>query len=195
MSKTTHKDAKIRLYDSTATPLYLELDFDVGNFTGPIGTPKTEELLQLDRGKATSDMHYIEGPDNAMMTPVPVSFGYFLQNVVQQTYLIHWLTAMNDGLTQTVNSHTLETTETDSQRDGSNANPAFADSNKSTCEVEWLSDTGGTDFGWKYTGVLFLLDQQTFTEAESDITLTLNGLCYGTITALTEFTSGTSVEA
>jgi len=195
MSKVTQRDAKIRLYDSTASPLYLELDFDLGNFTGPIGTPKTEELLQLDRGKVTSDMHYIEGSDDVMMAPVDISFGYFLQNVIQQTYLIHWLTAMNDGLTQTVNAHTLESTESDTQRDGSNANPAFADSNKSTCDVEWLADTGGTDFGWRYNGVLFLLDQQTFAEAESEVMLTLNGKCYGTITAITAFTAGTSVEA
>jgi len=195
MAKVTQRGAKIRLYDSTSTPIYLELDFDLGNFTGPIGTPKTEELLQLDRGSATSDMHYIEGPDTPMMEPVPVTFGYFLQNVTQQTYLIHWLTAMNDGLSQTVNSKSLESTESDTNRDGTNANPAFADSNKSTCDVEWLSDTGGTDFGWRYNGVLFLLDQQTFAEAESDITLSLNGMCYGTITALTGFTEGTSAEA
>ncbi|GAG82253.1 unnamed protein product [marine sediment metagenome] len=185
MAKGTQRDAKIRLYDSSSTAWYLELDFDVGNFTGPIGTPKTEEILQLDRGKATSDMHYTEGPDDPMMAPIPISFGYFLQNVVQQTYLVHWITAMNDGLSQTVNSQTLESTHADSNRDGSNANPAFADSNKSTCDVLWLSDTGGVDFGWRYNGVLFLIDQQTFAEADSDITLTLNGLCYGTISAIT----------
>ena len=194
MAKTTMKDAKIRLYDSTDPAFYLELDFDVGNFTGPIGTPRPEELLQLDRGKASSDMHYINGPDNPMMEPVPVTFGYFLQNVVQQTYLIHWLTAMNDGLTQTVNDNTLTSTHADSQRDGSNNNPAFADSNKSTCDVCWLSNTSGTDFGWRYNGVLFLISEQTFAEAESDITLSLNGKCYGTITAITEFPDGTSVE-
>ena len=193
--KVTAYNAKIRLYDSTATPLYLELDFDVGNFSGPIGTPRNEEKLVLNRGVAGTGMHYVKGDDYKVMEPVPVSFGYFLQDVVQQTYLYHWLLAMNDGLTQTVNSHTLESTEADSQRDGSTANPVFADTNKSTCEIEWLSNTGGTDFGWKYAGVYFPLDQQTFAEAESDITLTLNGMCYGTITAITAFTSGTSVEA
>jgi hypothetical protein len=183
--KVTQKDAKIRLYDSTATAWYLELDFDVGNFSGPIGAPLPEEILALDRGKATGDMHYVKGDDYAMMAAVPISWGYFLQDVVQLTYLIEWITAMNDGLTQTVNAHTLLSTHADSQRDGSNANPAFADSNKSTCDVLWLSDTAGVDFGWRYNGVWLPFDQQSFAEGESEGTLTLNGLCYGTIAPIT----------
>ena len=183
--KITQRDAKLRLYDSTATAWYLELEFDLGNFTGPIGAPLPEEILALDRGKATGDMHYVKGDDYAMMASVPISFGYFLQDVVQLTYLIHWITAMNDGLTQTVNAHTLLSTHADSQRDGSNANPAFADSNKSQCDVLWLSDTAGVDFGWRYNGVWFPFDQQSFTEGEAEGTLTLNGLCYGTIVPIT----------
>lgn len=195
MSKVTQRDAKMRLYDSTAaTPYFLELDFDLGNFSGPIGTPLPEEILQLNRGKVDANMHFIKGDDHAMMAAVPISWGYFLQDVVQQTYLIHWLTAMNDGLTQTVNTNTLESTHADSNRDGSNANPAFADSNKSQCDILWLSDTAGTDFGWRYNGVWLPFDQQAFAESESEITLTLNGLCFGTISPITAFPAGTSVE-
>ena len=195
MAKVTQRDAKIRLYDSTpTTPWFLELDFDVGNFTGPIGTPRQEEILVLNRGIAGSGMHYIKGDDHKLMGPVPISFGYFLQDVVQQTYLIHWITAMNNALAQTVNAHTLQSTHADSNRDGSTANPAFADTNKSTCDICWLSNTGGTDFGWRYNGVYLPFDQQTFAEAEADITLSLNGLCYGTITAITAFPTGATVE-
>ena len=192
--KVTQRDAKMRLYDSTATPYYLELDFDLGNFTGPIGTPLPEEMLQLNRGVADANMHNIKGDDHAMMAAVAISWGYFLQDIVQQTYLIHWLTAMNDGLSQTVNTNTLESTHADSQRDGSNNNPAFADSNKSQCDILWLSDTAGTDFGWRYNGVWLPFDQQSFAESEGDIILTLNGLCFGTIAPITEFPAGTSVE-
>ena len=36
---TTLRDGKIRLYDGTGTPFYLELDLDMGDFNAPIGVP------------------------------------------------------------------------------------------------------------------------------------------------------------
>jgi len=195
MAKKTKKDAKIRLYDSTATPYYLELDLDPGDFSAPAGAPLTDEILVLDRGAMTSDAHYIEGPDDKLMAPVPVTFSAIITDGSQTTYLLDWLAAMNDGLTTTVNSNTLQSTESDTLRDGSNANPPFADSNKSTCNIEYLIELGGTDLGWKYAGVWFPLDQQQISEGDDAITVSLNGMCYGTITRITSFTAGTSVEA
>ena len=63
MSKFTNRKGKLRLYDGTGTPFYLELDFDVGDFSGPLGIPKTEEILVLNRGQSDADAHYIEGSD------------------------------------------------------------------------------------------------------------------------------------
>ena len=193
--KMTSKDAKIRFYDSTATPYYLELDLDPGDITFPLGTPLTEEMLILNRGNMDANAHYIEGPDAPMMAAVPVSFSIVVTDQAQTTNILNWLAAMNDALATQVNSHTLATCEGDSQRDGATANPAFADANKSLCSIEYLLTMAGTDLGWKLMEVWVPMDQQSLSEAEDGVTISLSGMIYGTITRITSFTAGTDVEA
>jgi hypothetical protein len=194
MAKKTNKDAKIRLYDGTGTPYFLELDLDAGDFNGAIGRARQEEQLVLNRGRMDANAHYVKGSDDKLFEPVPVSFSIFLRDDVQTTYLLDMLKAGQDAGVTTVHAHTMATTKQDTQNDGANNNPAFADTNKLTYNVEYLIETGGTDLGYKYSEVYFPLDQQHITEAEDGITLQLNGVCYGTITRITAFTAGTTVE-
>lgn len=194
MGKMTNKDAKIRLYDGTATPYFLELDLDLGDFSGPLGTPRQDEELVLNRGRSDSEAHYVKGSDDKLLESLSISFSVFVRDDTQFLYIKQWLRAGQDGGTTTVNSNTLTTTKEDTQRDGSNNNPAFADTNKLTFNAEWLV-SGDSDYGVKYAEVFFPLDQQNFSEGDDGITLQLNGLVYGTITDITSFTSGTSVEA
>ena len=192
--KFTNKKGKLRLYDGTATPFYLELDFDVGDFSGPLGIPKTEEQLILDRGNATADAHYIQGPDNKIMEPFAVTFSAFVVEKTQCGYLLDWLEALADGGgSPAVNSNTLVTTKQDTQRDGSNNTPAFADTSKMVSNVEYRLD-GIADIVWHYNEVYFDLSEQSLSEAEDGVTISLNGMCYGTVTRDTAFTTGTSVE-
>ena len=195
MARKTSQNARIRLYDSTATPYYLEIDADPADFSGPIAAPLTEEILDLDRGNMNANAAYRQSDDGPLMAPVPISFSVYLRDATQTINLRNWLRAMWDGLSTQVNSHSLESTETDTQRDGAVANVAFADSNKSQCNVEYLVTMSGTDVGLKYAGVWFPPEQQTIAEATDGIPLRLNGMVFGTITDLTGFTSGTDVEA
>lgn len=201
MSKFTNRKGKLRLYDGAGTPYYLELDFDVGDFSGPLGQAKTEEMLVLDRGVMTADAHYIEGPDTKFMEPVPVTFSALVVDKTQCIYLLDWIEQMNNGdgssppqSSGQVNSNTLTSTKEDTQRDGANNNPAFADGTKLCCNLEYRLD-GGPDRVWHYNEVFFELSAQQMSEAEDGVTIALNGMCYGTITRDTAFTSGTSVEA
>jgi len=195
MAKFTNRKGKLRLVDGTAsTPFYLELDFDLGDFSGPMGAPKTEEILVLDRGQASADMHYIEGSDEPLMAPVPITFSAFIVDKTQSIYLIDWIDVMNGGLSATINSNTIVTTAEDTQRDGSNNNPAFVDSGKLLCNVEYKLD-GGTDRCWHYNEIWLPADQQQISEAEDGVTIALNGQCYGTIVRDTAFTAAaTTVE-
>lgn len=195
MAKKTLQQAKIRLYDSTATPWYLELDVDVGDFSGPLAAPLTEEILDLDRGNMNANAAYRQSDDEPLMAGVPITFSVFLRDATQTINLRNWLRAMWDALATQVNVHTLASTETDTQRDGAVANAAFADSNKSQCNVEYLVTMSGTDVGLKYAGVWFPPEQQTIAEGADGIPLQLNGMVFGTITDITAFTSGTDVEA
>lgn len=194
MGKKTMRDAKIRIYDGAGTPLYLELDLDRGDFAGPLGTPRNEEILVLDRGSMTANAHYIKGADDKIMEAVPVTFGVFVRDETQWVNLKNLLRAGSNGGSTQVNSHTLATTKQDTQRNGANNNPAFADTNKLTFNVEYLVTMSGTDWGMKYSEVFFPLESEQLSEAEDGIPLAISGQCYGTITDITAFTAGTDME-
>lgn len=195
MARKTSQNARIRLYDSTATPWWLEIDADVADFSGPIAAPLTEEILDLDRGNMNALAAYRQSNDEPLMAPFPVTFSVYMRDATQTINFRDWLRAMWDGLVTTPNGKTLETTETDTQRDGAVANVAFADSLKSQCAIEYLVTMSGTDVGFRYNGVWFPPEQQTINEAEDGIPLSLNAMVYGTVTDLTAWTSGTDVEA
>ena len=190
MSKFTNRKGKLRFYDGSATAWYLEIDFDLGDFSGPMGIPKTDEILVLDRNQATADMHYIEGGDDKVMAPFAITFSAFVVDKTQCGYLLDWIDVMNGGLSATINSNTIVTTAADTQRDGANNNPVFADATKLLCNLQYKLD-GSTDVTWVYTEVWFPADQQTISEAEDGVTISLNGQCYGTVTRGSAWT-GTS---
>jgi hypothetical protein len=129
----TNRSGKIRILDGTATPKFLEIDFDAADFSGPIGRARTEEILKLDRGRVTADAHYIEGPDDKIMEPLTISFGALLTDLVVTDYLLDWMEILN-GATATINGHTITSTKEDTQNDGANNNPPFADSGKKACK-------------------------------------------------------------
>ena len=174
--------------------MFLELDFDVGDFSGPLGVPKTEEILVLNRGNSDADAHYIEGSDVRIMEPFPITFSAFVVEKTQCGYLLDWLEAMADGGgSPAVNAHTLVTTKEDTQRDGANNTPAFADASKMTCNVEYMLD-GVADIVWHYNEVHFELSEQSISEAEDGVPLSLNGMCYGTVSRDTAWSTGATVE-
>ena len=195
MGKKTNREGKLRFYDGTGTAYYLQFELDSGDFSGPMGQPRQEEQLVLNRGRMDSNAHYVKGSDEPLMEPVAISFSLPVRDDDQTVNILDWLQAGQDGGSTTVNSNTVATTKQDTQRDGSNNNPAFADSNKLTSNIEYLIETGGTDLGLKYAEVFFPLDQVSISEGEDGIVLNLAGMCYGTITRITSFTAGNDVEA
>ena len=189
----TNMDGKIRLYDSTATALYLELSFDAGDLDAPMGVPTHEEILKTHRGRVANGVHYIKGADDKVLEPLPISFSCMLLDSTQATYLKDWIDAMNDGCTTTVNSNTLATTKGDTQRISGTNNPAFADSNKACSNVEVLWNTSGTDFGMQYNEVYFPAAECKIKEADDGVVVSLSGQIYGTIEDIASFTAGTDV--
>ena len=197
--KFTPRDGAIRFYDSTVTPYYIDLDFDEADFSGPLGQPTPEEILYLHRGKMDANAHYVKGPDDPMMAPVPLTLSLVLTDSSNTQYVLEWLRACNDGATTTVgvSDVTIVTTKADTQRNGANANPAFVDTNKLCFNVEFLYNTSGTDILFSYNECYAPLDQATINEAADGTTLSLNLQCYGTIlyTPGGSFTAGTDSEA
>lgn len=190
----TQRDGTIRLYDGHSNPYYLKMEFENGDLDGPLGTPLTEEILVLHRGKTDANMHYIEGDHFALMAPVDITFTARLLDATadHSRYLLDWIDAMNDGATTTVNSVTLTDTQGTTQRDGANNNPTFADSDKLTCNVEFQLD-GTNDVVFHFNEVQLLRNEQRITEGADAVTIAITGHVFGTITRDAAFSSGQDI--
>jgi len=198
--KVTSKQGKIRLIDGTSEPIYLEIDFDEGNFSGPLGAPKVDEILVLDRQTMTADAHYIEGSDEKLISPVTITFSFFVVDKTQVGYLWSWLDECSNGdaasppqASNAINSNTLTSTKEDTKRDGTNFNPAFKDGTKLTSKVDIKFDMS-TDIVVHYNEVWFPLDEQTLAEGEDGTRISLTGYVYGTITRDATFGGTTNIE-
>ena len=186
--KFTNRKGKIRLYDGTTGvngPYYLELKFDLGDFSGPIGVSETEEILVLDRGVMTSDAHYIEGGDDKVMEPNELSLSALLEDTSITENLLDWI----EG--NTVNDKTIVDTKGTSIRKNV-TNPIFADANKRCSNLEYKLD-GAADLVWKYLEVHFPIAEQSISESDDGVTIALKGKCYGLISRATAWTAGQSI--
>jgi hypothetical protein len=156
---------------------FFEVIFANMDFTGPIGRPRQEEILALNRGKADSNMHYIKGPDSPLYEPLPISFSLALDDTVNKNDIQPALACGNPGSTYWTATGT--TAKGTTKNDGTNNNPAFADSNKKAVNIQILFGTMG--YGWAYYEVYSPEDQITFAESESDVILSVAGGCFGLI--------------
>lgn len=172
------------------SPWYLELCLDSGDFTGPMGAPKHEEILVLDRGLVTECSHYIGSNDAPVMEPVDISFSVMINDSDKFLSTLDWV---DTGI---VNGHTLETTKGHSERivvPGENL--SFFDTTKKCYDIEYKLTGTTNNITYIYREVYFDLAAQTFAEAEDGVTLSLTGRCYGRILRSTDFTNGVNVLA
>lgn len=198
MSLYVGREGKIRLVDSTASPFYLELTLENMDFKGPMGRPRPEETLVLDRENindgTVSAGHYIITSERAIAEPVAVSFTVRLDDTTWRQTLrdainadsnvtAAWLVGpSNDDWETTKGDHTL----TDIAGN-TNAQPAFADLTKMCVDVQVLWNRTN-DIGVQFGAVYFPPDQQEIAESEEAVTVTINGMCYEAITEITVFT-------
>ena len=149
---------------------YLELLFTDANFSAPTMRKKTEERIVLDRGVGDANGHYVQGSDDPVYEPLPLTVSCKINDTTSGTsYLDEWIRSGK------VNLHTLTSTKGDTSNVSGVTNPAFADTSKkcSTVEVVW---DGSVDLGYKWAEVYFSPGEQTINEAEDGITLNLNGM-------------------
>ncbi len=192
--KFTNRKGKIRFYDGTAvTPFYLEIDFDAGDFSGPLGNPLAEEVLVTDRGTLNTRTHYIAGAQDKILEPQEVTFSFLMTDHSKTGLLLDYLAFMNGASPGTVDSQAVATTKGTTTRGGITT-PAFADTNKKACNVEYVLDAS-TDIGWKFGECWFPLAEASISEGEDAVTVSLKGLCYGAISRTTGFTSGAALES
>jgi len=165
--------------------------------TAPLNRARTEETMIVHRGRgATATAHYISGPDTPITDPLDLSFSARIPNVAADwNRLRDALSNPDMDGTWDVDGDTWVTTKGDFTLTGGAAttftDPAFEDAAKYCVNVEVLWTRGGVGLGFKYGAVWFPPDQQSIAESEDGVVLSLTGLIYGTITAITSFTGGT----
>ena len=71
--KFTNRDGEIRFYDGTATPYFLKIVFSGGDLSAPLGPPRPEEELLLDRQKIDANTCYVGGSEAALLAPLEIS--------------------------------------------------------------------------------------------------------------------------
>ncbi len=191
-----------------STTHYLEVLFCEMDFTGPSSRARTEETLIMNRGTFDTDSHYNEGPQDPRYAPYPISFSARLADTVDTRALSDLLSAASAGivpagstvgaripLNNAAGGTTYFVTFDGSTTIDGNDLAAFADSSKMSYRVEMFWDGPGSDLGYRYEEVYFTPGEQTITESPDGLMLSINGQCYGDVTRITAFQSGTSIIA
>lgn len=195
------KRGRLRLYDGTGTPFFLEVPFR-GPVTAPLDRGRPAETLVLDRGRATSDAHYVQGPDDPIYAPLPFRCAFRLANT--EPNYSKFLTLLRSptagSSTKTVGPNTWTTTKGDTTLDDSDpegsgtvTTPGFADPQKFCMNVELLyaDPDGSSDRGMRWAEVYFPPEQQELAESEDAVMINMVGEIYGRITTVTAFSAGT----
>ena len=173
----------------TGSTWYLEVLFCGMDFSAPLERPKTEERIILNRNVFDSDAHYVQGSDDAKMAPLSLSFSCMVDDKKYSGMLHSVLSGateipMTAGVTKWASWDGSTTI-------GGISLPTFADSTKQSYRVEVLWD-GSTDYGMRYEEVYFPPDQQTITESEDGLSISVTALAYGDVSRISAFTAGTT---
>ena len=78
---------------------HFEVAFSQMDFSGPMGRPKCEEALVLDRNNMNAKAHYIEGMDGKKYDPLEISFSCILDDIYNNQGIINALACANAQIT------------------------------------------------------------------------------------------------
>ena len=206
-SSFIHKDGELRLYDATATPNFINILFMDAGFTAPLGRPRYEERLVLDRGthatlSGSVKTHYIKSSDEAMMAPLDLSFNFRWTNAEPNYSKFRQALNVDIAATWKVGTVTWVTTKGTStilnsaKTPVSVTTPIFTDGRKRTVNVEvlWTDPISGgvSDAGIRWREVHFPPDAQRLTENEDSVMIACAGRIYGDIQVISAFSAGTA---
>ena len=181
------KDGELRIHDqgNSGTTHYISVLFTEMDFSGFTSRSRTEESLKMDRGQFSSDAHYVEGPDDPIYAPMPITFSARLADTSASTTFLDLVS----GVTQ-IRGQTIYSRDDAGVSIQSNAVPAFADSGKVSLDVEVLWDGPSQDWGFRYQSVYFTPGEQNLTESADGLILSCNGQVCGDVTRIVAFGTG-----
>src|SRR5215468_8297298 len=180
------KRGELRLYDgATPTKHYVTVTYSDMNVSVPEGPPRPEDIIVLNRAQLDASAGYIQGPDDPIVAPVPLSMSFRLDDGTPE--LIHEFiglryaggqdTTWNAGIANTA----LTTTKGKSVGRAAGltgllvALPQFQDIRKVCVDVEVLWSQLAGNIGRLISEVYFPPGEQTLNEAVNQVTVNLRG--------------------
>ena len=189
------KDGQLNIIDygtdtvSGSTRYYMEVLFCEMDLSMPTSyRPRTEETLVMDRGNFDSNAHFIEGNDEPIYTPMPITFSCRAADTINTRSLSEWLSGATAIPNAVGGTTTIISWDTSGVTVLSSLMPALRDAGKNLYRIEVLWD-GDQDLGYLIDGVYFTPGQQTITESADGVALSCNGIIYGGVTRITTLSS------
>ena len=181
-------DGELRIYDGTATPFCYRIKFVQTDPQVPANRPRAEQRLILDRGRISSDMKYVKGPEDVVLAPIDFTFAAKLDEALNRNSLWQAL------ICGTVGSHNWVTTAGTSQVSGVTLKKFDNDAAMQLVNVEIRYTGATTNWGRRLKEVFFPPEMILFGPADPDgIGFSATGRIYGPITSMSAFTTPNTV--
>lgn len=194
----TQRRTSMRILDGTGTPQFLTIPFVQVGGSLTVNRPRPPQIPRLNRGVLDSYTHHTRGPEEELVSPVVMTFTAWLEEQLAGVviaalsnpyYAAPWLVSTATFVTAMGTGASI--------RNGTGASfapPQFGDDPLHVrVHVEHRLDgivTGTNASVFRYEECYFPPDLITVTWGE-ECTLSATYWCYGKITRLTAFTSGT----
>ncbi len=196
---TTYR-GKIRIYDGTPTPNYIELPWVQPDLRAVIARPRPAMNLRLNRGIGDAFMHYTRGDDSPIFSPQAVTFTSWMDEQLYPHVIMAIGDIHDDGTWQVGGVTFLTAAGTGGTvRNGASALvpvPQMSDDathRRVDVEFLWTGKVPGTrDFGYRHEECYFPRELQIVADGDP-ATHAYTYWCYGRMHTITAFTAGANV--
>ena len=196
-----HQRGELRIYDGTlTTPQYIVLPYVQPDGAFPVGRPRPEFILRLNRGVADGYTHYTPGDDSPVASPLPVTFTLWLDEQMAIAVQMalgnpHHLTPWAVGATTFVDAAGTGSVLKNGLGNDFPVPQVTHDPLHRRINAEWLwfsSVPGALDHGYRHEEIYVAPDQLRIT-AGDPVAMAVTYQIFGNIEPITAFTAGADV--
>jgi hypothetical protein len=180
-------DGELRIYEGSASNCYFKVVFVQADPQIPMGRPRPEQRLIMDRGRFSADAKFSKGGDETRFAPLDMSFSARIDESTNRDALFEALTV------GTVGGKNFVTTKATTQTDGITLPPFDNDAKMRTVNIELLYTGNTNNFGYKCNEVFFPPEMLLTGPADTEgINMAITGRIWGDIVTISSFTAGVS---
>lgn len=198
------KRGELRIYsgsNASGVNFFFRVAFAQMDFNAPMGRPRPDQLPITDRGNVNAFAHYIQATDDVIMQPVNVTFTANLDTEVNRNDLVKAMSNPLRASPWTVGSTTWVNANGTTfiwNGCGSTVSTPLPDDplhDRVHLAVLWREQcsVGLIDTGFRYAECWFQPNQINIRETETAVQIAATAWCYGPVSQITVFPSGTFI--